>query len=599
MSFRKYLASFVLALYASSVLAAGVVTLSGPRLYVEGGGGGDDETMDSFTFTDQTNVPLSQLTTHSAITVSGLGSGISVTCNATYSLIDKNNDGSFQASQTVENGDTFRNRMNASWAHNDTWQSSVDCNGVSDTWYLTTVAASPSGDVTADIVASRTSGPAPLAVFFDATASTAEGVTDPFRELGYKFTFADAGSGTWTYSGLSKNEQVGAPLAAHVFETPGTYIVQVAARNSDGDEGTDTVVITVTNPDTVYAGTNTVCLSRNTDQTGCPSGATQLNSVSSWPTFASNKRYLLHRSHDFSSLGSLNFKDGSDNGVNDAQVGAFGSGAKPIISYLSMESGTAPSGWMRRVVAMDLNSGFARQFRGGEDILMLRIDSSEGISFADAHGYVVSHDAGTWENPTNNFVVDSTVNVSYNNDQIGISGNAYRLALLGNHVIASAQHNIRLWQVYKGILAHNSLSGDCDSIIRATIKIQSAGTSDFQPTMNIAGGGNSQRTKYVTIANNLIGSTSSNIQWLSGVGPQNHESSEGVEDVTLEDNEFRHGVNYADVDSAWFGRRITDRGNTNVTEGGTTKISYGTGYVLGAAWDGPYYPAGTSMRGRF
>src|SRR5262245_21438822 len=106
----------------------------------------------------------------------------------------------------------------------------------------------------ARITASLVSGPAPLAVLFDATTTTdSNGSVDTFKDIGYKFTFGDPSSGTWTQSGKSKNEQIGAPLAAHVFESAGTFVVQVMAKDAAGASTTASVTVTVTAPDTYYA----------------------------------------------------------------------------------------------------------------------------------------------------------------------------------------------------------------------------------------------------------------------------------------------------------------------------------------------------------
>lgn len=75
-----------------------------------------------------------------------------------------------------------------------------------------------------DISISRTSGVAPLSVLFDTSKTTAVNTERPFHELDYFWEFGDPENGTWVVSGLSKNVDKG-PLAAHVFEMPGTYTI--------------------------------------------------------------------------------------------------------------------------------------------------------------------------------------------------------------------------------------------------------------------------------------------------------------------------------------------------------------------------------------
>jgi hypothetical protein len=110
--------------------------------------------------------------------------------------------------------------------------------------------------------------------------------------------------------------------------------------------------------------------------------------------------------------------------------------------------------------------------------------------------------------------------------------------------------------------------------------------------------GNRQRTSYMTVANNQLGSADSNIQWLAASAPQNGQYAEGVENFIWEDNEFRYGANYANVDIYWVGRNMIDRGNRNVTGNRPAIVATGAN-ALSADWIGPYFPGQPSMRSRF
>jgi uncharacterized protein involved in high-affinity Fe2+ transport len=84
--------------------------------------------------------------------------------------------------------------------------------------------------------ASRASGFAPLAVFFDAVDTTPEGKAWPFawksgvkqpadmEGAHFEWEFGDAGAGTWPHTGRSRNAATGY-TAAHVFEEAGQYRV--------------------------------------------------------------------------------------------------------------------------------------------------------------------------------------------------------------------------------------------------------------------------------------------------------------------------------------------------------------------------------------
>jgi hypothetical protein len=101
-----------------------------------------DNTPNQFTFADQTSVARSTVVTSAPVSVAGLGTGVSITYNASGGTIDKNGDGNFLSSQILTNGDTFRARVTSSAALN----TAVSCvvtaspSGVSDTFTATTVA---------------------------------------------------------------------------------------------------------------------------------------------------------------------------------------------------------------------------------------------------------------------------------------------------------------------------------------------------------------------------------------------------------------------------------------------------------------------------
>ena len=120
----------------------------------------------------------------------------------------------------------------------------------------------------ATLQATRLSGSAPLAVLFDATGTTvSSGNAD--HQSSYEFNFNDDRGLTWAISGQPKNIQRGGPLAAHVFDLPGTYTVRVRAQSSTGMSEA-TVTVTVQNPDSAYSGVNTVCVSTSASYSGCP-----------------------------------------------------------------------------------------------------------------------------------------------------------------------------------------------------------------------------------------------------------------------------------------------------------------------------------------
>jgi hypothetical protein len=410
-------------------------------------------------------------------------------------------------------------------------------------------ATSASTLITAVIAASRLSGPAPLAVAFDGIQSTAAGVADPFRELGYKFNFGDSDSGTWEYSGRSKNEEAGGP--------------------------------------------NTICLSRNTDHTGAPTGATRLSNVTSWPSWTNGRRYLLRAGQDFSSLGQITLRQSGSQGSSDVQLGSYGSGAKPITGDIWIDSGNSGSQtWPRRIVVMNLNPSNILSFRGAFDLLLFRNTITTGeieLAAAWAHSLSVDNNA-QWDNPTGAFVVENYLDSSYGGS--GITGNGTYYAVMGNFVDRTTQHNTRFWQLHKSFIGHNSITGRIGDNIRHTLKLHASGLEEIGSGFD--DGENVQRSSHVVIGKNRLGSTGANINWLLSTAPQNNVLAEGLEDIIVEDNEFRYGTNYyEDYNSA--GRRITERGNWNVTANRAARNHHDGDGSLPAEWRGPYYLGGASI----
>lgn len=98
-----------------------------------------DTTPDAFTFTDQTNVPVSTTITSNAITVSGINpsSPISV-AGGSYSI----NGGAFTtAAGTVNNGDTVQVQHTSSASFSTATNTTLTIGGVSDTFTSTTQVA--------------------------------------------------------------------------------------------------------------------------------------------------------------------------------------------------------------------------------------------------------------------------------------------------------------------------------------------------------------------------------------------------------------------------------------------------------------------------
>ncbi len=118
---------------------------------------------------------------------------------------------------------------------------------------ITVLSEPGTSPITVSLVPNRTSGVAPLAVFFDATDTKSTNTVRPFHELLYQWNFGDPNSGTWATSKKSKNTATGG-VSAHVYEVPGTYTVSLVVTDADGNTATESIVITVDDPNVVFGG---------------------------------------------------------------------------------------------------------------------------------------------------------------------------------------------------------------------------------------------------------------------------------------------------------------------------------------------------------
>ncbi|MGD2167371.1 MAG: PKD domain-containing protein [Gammaproteobacteria bacterium] len=456
----------------------------------------------------------------------------------------------------------------------------------------------------ADVEASTLSGPAPLPVFFDATGTTdTDSAVDTFRELGYRFEFDDSSAGDWAYSGLPKNEQIGGPLAAHVFENPGVYVVRMTAMNQAGESGSATLTVEVQDPDEVFPGKATECISRNDDFTGCPEGARQRSDARRWPAIRSDTRYLLHAGQDFSRLGDIEAGN-----IEHVQFGAFGAGEKPLLESIRLQEGDPrrsgfTGNWIDHVTVMNLDVVDIKHETVGTNMLFFRNRLVRGgmIEFSRARVYYSrqARDLSGWRNSENIFFVENEIDRDFlGGGSSAITAEGRRLVVLGNSATRTPQHNVRLWQVSQAFVAHNRFDGRGRDMIRHCLKIHSHGldpiiTGDYADAEGV-----DQISSEIVIANNRCGGPDSTFQWMFEVGPQSTRYAEGIEKVIVEDNRFMAGPEHV-RDIVFRGREMIDRGNWNETFDTTAVVQAHINNQLPEGWDGPYYFSRESVRSLF
>lgn len=339
-----------------------------------------------------------------------------------------------------------------------------------------------SNSIQVSFLASRLTGVAPLSVFFDATATTADGVEKPFHDLEYSWDFGDVGGGNWTYGsnpGVDSKNKAKGPLAGHVFEAAGSYTVKL--KVFDGvNTNEKTMTITVLDANTFFAGTNTICFSVGGDFAGCPAGALQVvqnNFAVAVNTYVGTGKRLLFKRNEVwisSATAAIN-KNGP--GI----IGAFGVGNKPVINLtgnvraIAISSADTPdlSDW--RIMDLEIDgqgspgatSSGINGMGGMNDFTILRLsilNVGSGISLADSTldfnnsspTATPGHDL--WENVA---IVETTVNRMLNpSGGCGMFISAKKLMLMGNSITDStnAEHNFRSMFTYKSIIQHNYIA---------------------------------------------------------------------------------------------------------------------------------------------
>jgi PKD repeat protein len=383
------------------------------------------------------------------------------------------------------------------------------------------------------------SGVAPLAVFFDATGTTAPATTRPFHELEYRWDFGDTASGSWTSTpgmpSRSRNDATG-PLAAHVFESPGTYTVSLTVLDGAATR-TNSVQITVSDPDTVFAA-NTLCVGNSqpvAGSGGCPEGAAVLASSDFGAAInnniASRKRILFRRGDAFTSGGA------SIRVTGPGLIGAFGSGAAPVMNAvgtdraIQLSSGTTPTLKDWRIMDLEITGASASGIHGEggiDQVTLLRLNMHDVHNGVMLSPFILDYYGGQhrlWDQVA---VVDSTIRtIIGGSGGYGLYVGAQRFALMGNLLTDStaSEHILRTPQIVKAVISHNDMSNP--SAGKHTVKIQ-AWVFNVSP---------SAFSEQIVLSDNKF-TGGAGVDWTVTLGPQDAQRPEKVKDVIVERNWF-------------------------------------------------------------
>lgn len=409
--------------------------------------------------------------------------------------------------------------------------------------------------------ASRTSGVAPLAVFFDATGTTNTSVTSrPFHELEYRWNFGDASAPMWTRGSranvASKNAATG-PLAGHVYEKPGTYTATLTVFDGTNSVARQ-ITITVADPNTVFSGTKTVCFSTGARGfSGCPGGAQQVKATdfaSAINTYrGAGKRLLFRRGETFSSANT-----GIINVDGPGVIGSFGATTDPLPvlrrtsagTVIQLSSGTTPNLHDWRVMDLSLTGTNGTQsygvaMGGGmNQVTLLRLSTQQqriGVIFdyAVLDWYYKSGSSGLkiWDQVA---LVDSTISGVTHSTVVANKGyGTYvagdRVFYAGNYIdnggtaATDVAHVARFPYLGKAVVSDNTLMrpGPGDHVVKLHAPIWG---SNSTANRGIGGG----YSRWIILSDNRIVGASN--PWIVAIGPQNAQSDERVKDVISERN---------------------------------------------------------------
>lgn len=184
---------------------------------------------------------------------------------------------------------------------------------------------------------SRIECTAPCGAHFTAKVNgKAFNIDDTFQDISYHWDFGDEWSifhvlGQDFRFGNSANYAQGM-YSAHVFRNPGRYIVTVQVAEKNGRFSYDNIIVNVYDPNAMYAGEKTLCVSENRDFIGCPTTALRYDNFSEASDKMMNRngarsyRLLLHSGESFVASKSVSLSRGGP-----YLVSRYGQGAYPII----------------------------------------------------------------------------------------------------------------------------------------------------------------------------------------------------------------------------------------------------------------------------
>jgi hypothetical protein len=299
---------------------------------------------------------------------------------------------------------------------------------------------------------SRTSGVAPLYVFFDATGTTNLGsspIALPEADFSWDFDTTNVDpTGKW--------EQTKGFVAGHVFEAPGTYTVSCTVTGADGTTDTDTVTITVS----AFSGTTYYVAANGSNSNPGTQAQPWLTSTHAFSQLSGNEQILFRRGDTFpGSAGTLSNRSGGP-----MIIGAYGTGAAPVLNTRILPRNSHDIRFMDLHLVLPGQDTAVRPDDGSSHILALRLevegtemvafsgDESDTVGVFDCHLHDIFR-LGAWESDCSRF---SWVGNTMEN--------------LARNALGNIEHGMRLQRGEKHFVAHNVFSKIIDADTGITIR---------------------------------------------------------------------------------------------------------------------------------
>jgi len=423
-----------------------------------------------------------------------------------------------------------------------------------------TAVFTPAGPVSAALQASRTRCVSPCTVVFSAeeTTDASRSPENSWHALGYHFDFDDPDSGYYSTTGLSRNRQIGGPLAAHTFECQGEpacrFDVSLRAQNPEGEYDDAYVTVIVDSAGLRYSAADTLCVSTSGNFEGCPAGSDQSTQLPE-PDAYSGRQVLLRTGDIFDPI----CIDYTASGVRVAPFGSPDDG-RPVVN------GISGIGVDRRcgdhipndalIGAIDGSSGYPQ--RWAEDITLVGLRMRH-IAFGMSYTHVTLHDIDMLheESPAGGAIsliqnasaclnspsltcsnvpyavgaYLSQVQISQSNAEIaagwsdfgGVNIGAFNcpiinwLTLLESTIRNGIGHNFRSEGTWRSFHGHNTIEGHHyrdppGAGARHKITVRACGVAEIDPEIAVYRHSTVEEedgpmTRYAVLADNRLGST--------------------------------------------------------------------------------------------